>query len=60
MIFKNKLYPWKDIIEQICNYSVPKVAIKNNAFKTFCPALTVVSITDLRTANPFAPLVDLK
>lgn len=43
-----------------CNYSVSKVAIKNNEFKTFWPAFRVVSITDLSTANILAPSVDLK
>src|SRR5674476_592423 len=43
----------------IRNYSVPKVAIKNNTFKTFCPDFMVVSITDLRIANTLALSVDL-
>ena len=45
--------------KEICNYSVPKVAIKNNAFKTFCPDFMVVSIIDLRIANMFALSLDL-
>ena len=41
------------------NYSVPKVAIKCNAFITPLPDLMVVSIMDLRMANTLAFSRDL-
>ena len=47
------------IIKNTCNYSVPNLAIRDKAFNTFCPDLMVVSITDLKVANPFAPSSDL-
>jgi hypothetical protein len=51
----------KKIYQQlkVCNYSVPNLAISDNACKTFCPDLIVVSITDLKMANVSAPSSDL-
>ncbi len=37
------------------NYSAPYIATSRSAFKTFCPALIVVSMTDLRMTKQSAP-----
>jgi hypothetical protein len=38
-----------------CNYSAPYKATSLSAFRTFCLALMVVSMTDLSTAKQSAP-----
>lgn len=45
--------------KNVSNYSVPNLAISDKAFKTFCPDLIVVSITDLKIVKPSAPWSDL-
>lgn len=42
-----------------CNYSAPHLTISDKAFKTFCPDLSVVSITDGRMSNISASSSDL-
>ncbi len=48
-------YALEEYNENFCNYSAPYRATSLSAFKTFCPAFMVVSITDLRTTKQSAP-----